>query len=147
MQITKGSVGLLLSIVFLLTGTAAVAGPPEHAKGRPPEKFYWVDAIGDPGFYEWSLGYCPAGFEVMMSWEFEGFWMVHQSTPGKEHWEFYHSAIPTKIWNVDDPSMAISGVPGSGMNRHWTGVAFVSTRYINHGQPESRRIGLDDDYW
>lgn len=115
-----------LSLVVFVAADASLAAPPDHAKGTPPEKFYWVDAIGEPVTYQWSIGSCPDGFQVMMSMTYQGFWMVHQSTPGKDQWEFYHSAVPTKIWNADDPSYYVDGVPGTGINRHWTGAGFDS---------------------
>ena len=33
---------------FALGSVSANAGPPDHANGKPPEKFYWVDVFGGP---------------------------------------------------------------------------------------------------
>jgi len=123
--IKKLAVAALSLSMFIIAGLS-LAAPPDHANGKPPEKFYWVDVFGGPTTYEFAFVSCPAGFDTMMSVTYQGFWMVHHSKPGKEEWEFYHSATPAKIWNSDDPSIFVEGVPGQGLNRHWTGEAFNS---------------------
>ena len=66
------------------------------------------------------------GFSTLITVTFQGFWMTHAETPGKDGWEFYHSAYPTRIANEDDPSIYVDGIPGQHINRHWVAEPFGS---------------------
>lgn len=126
MKFLKSFTFSVIAIALFMTPELSVADPPEHAKGNPPDKFYWVDEIGDPLTFDFKLADCPAGFEAWVSITYEGFWMTFYNGRGEEQWENYHSATPVKIWNADDSSIYVESVPGSGLQRIWTAVAFDS---------------------
>ncbi len=112
------------SALLLTLGTSA-ANPPPQAKGHPPDKVYWVEANGGPTSYTFPFISC-GGFDTTLTVTFQGFWITHYPTPGKDGWEFYHSAYPTRVSNADDDSIFVEGIPGQVLNRHWTGEPFAS---------------------
>lgn len=116
---------LVIGLLFVLASGTSSAAPPAHANGNPPEKFYWVDVFGGPTTVQFPFISCDA-FDTVMTLTFQGFWMTHHATPGKDGWEFYHSAWPSSIANSDDESISVEGIPGQVMNRHWTAEAFAS---------------------
>jgi hypothetical protein len=115
----------LIAMALIFAAGLSVATPPEHAKGNPPEKVYWIDEFGEPSTFEFPFIPCD-GFGTVMTMTIAGFWMTHHETPGKDGWEFYHSAQISKISNADDDSMFVEGIPGQVMNRHWTAEPFAS---------------------
>ena len=126
MKFLKSLITSIFALALFMASALSVAGPPEHAKGNPPDRFYWSEEVGDPMTFEFPLAYCPAGFEAWMSITYQGFWMTFYNGRGEEQWENYHSATPVKIWNADDPTIYVESVPGSGVRRIWTAVAFDS---------------------
>ena len=100
--------------------------------GTPPEKFYWMDEIGEPGVFSYGLADC-GNFEAIVTVEISGFWMTHYpqgngngNGQGQNQWEFYHSAQAVLVENSEDDSIFVEGIPGNVMNRHWTGKPFES---------------------
>ena len=125
MKLSKTLATFIGLIVFALGSVSAVAGPPDHANGKPPEKFYWIDVFGGPTTFTDGFIECD-GFSTLITITLQGFWMTHAATPGKDGWEFYHSAYPTTIANENDPSIFVEGIPGQHINRHWVAEPFAS---------------------
>ena len=116
---------VLTAIALASAASMSAAAPPDHAQGNPPQKFYWIDEFGEPGTFEFPFIPCD-GFDAVMTMTIAGFWMTHHATPGKDGWEFYHSAQVSRISNANDPSIYVEGIPGQVMNRHWTAEPFDS---------------------
>lgn len=117
-------VKLLLCLLISLSTVTAWAAPPEHAKGSPPTKSYWLDVFGEAWEATFPYASCD-GFETEITIVISGFWITHTNHPKRDVFEFYHSAWATRISNVSDPSIFVDGVPGQTMNRHWPQESFT----------------------
>ena len=109
---------LLLCLLFSFSVLNAWAGPPAHAKGTPPTKTYWLDVYGEATEYTFPFVDCGA-FPTELTVQLSGFWITHTGHPKRDTWEFYHSAVPSRIANALDDSIYVEGVPGAGIQRHW----------------------------
>ena len=121
----KNVIASLIALALIIVAGSSVAAQPDHAKRNPPQKFYWIDELGEPVPQTSEFLPCD-GFDTLLTVTFQGFWMSHPGTPGKDQWEFYHSAWPSKISRADDPSIFVEGKPGGKINRHWTAEPFAS---------------------
>lgn len=125
MKRTTMLASVLIALAFGLTIGTSAADPPPQAKGSPPDKFYWIELNGGPTTLDFLFVPCD-GFDTVMSLTLQGFWITHYDNPGKQGWEFYHSAWASRIANADDTSIFVEGIPGQVMNRHWTATPFES---------------------
>ena len=115
---------IIIVCITLLSISTAIAGPPDHAKGAPPDKMYMVD-IGGP--FIQTVPYISCGdFETSITITIGGFWITHPKNAKKGLWEFYHSDWPITITNLSDSTQYVDSIPGTVMNRHWTGEPFNS---------------------
>lgn len=108
---------LLICLLFSFSTFNAWAAPPAHAKGTPPTKTYWLDVFGEAGVFSFPFADC--GFPTQITLEIAGFWMVHPGHPTRDVWEFYHSAVASRITNMNDESIYVEGIPGQTLTRHW----------------------------
>ena len=113
----------LFAAFWIVAASISSAAPPDHSKGRPPEKFYWVDVFGGPSTFTGPLLPCD-GFDVNITITYQGFWVVYPDTPGREDFESYQSITPISLSNSEDPSIFVESIPGSHVSRRWTGTAF-----------------------
>jgi len=118
----KSLLSTLISVaVFFIFTIGASAAP----KGEEPTKYYWEDELGDPFVAEELFLSCD-GFDVILQYEYSGWWMVHPETNGKNPWESYFSFSRMRVFNESNPDLYMDGVPGGKWNRKWTGVGFDS---------------------
>jgi hypothetical protein len=111
-----------LCLVFSLSTLNALAEPPAHAKGSPPTKTYWLDVFPTAG--EFTFPFVDCGFPTEMTVELAGFWITHTGHPKRDVWEFYHSALVSRITNLVDTSIYVEGIPGQNLTRHWPQESF-----------------------
>lgn len=107
---------LLAAAIVLLLGT--------NVWSAKPEKQYMVD-IGGPFTNTFDFIHC-GDFGTTMTVTIDGFWIYHPPKNNKGGWEFYHSNWPVTITNALDNTYFVESIPGSVMNRHWTGEPFAS---------------------
>ena len=117
MKITQ-SLKVLLCLLLLISVHNAWAAPPAHAKGSPPTKTYWLDFFGEAGEFTFDFVDCGA-FQTTLTVQLTGFWITHTGHPKRDTWEFYHSAVPTRVANALDESLYVDSVPGTSLNRLW----------------------------
>ena len=79
--------------------------------------------FGGPSTGTYPLLPCD-GFDVNITITYQGFWVVHPATPGRDDFESYQSITPISLSNSEDPSIFVESVPGSHVTRHWTSTAF-----------------------
>jgi hypothetical protein len=108
----------LICLVFVFFALNASGAPPDHAKGSPPTKTYWLEEFGEAFEGTFPFADC-GGFETEITVQISGFWINHTDHPQRETWEFFHSAFPTSIANASDPSIYVEGIPGQSINRLW----------------------------
>ncbi len=127
MKFSRTTITWVVAALFAVFSASALSAPPAHSKGKgtPPTRFIWLEVFGDAGVFVFPFISCPA-FETEMTLTISGFWIFHPAKPGKDEFEFYHSAVVTEIANADDPSIKVEGIPGQVLNRHWTGTPFAS---------------------
>lgn len=117
---------VVLALVLTLGSGLSAADPPDHAQGNPPQKFYWIDVFGEPSTFVFPFIVECDGFGTVMTLTLDGFWIFHPKNNGRDAWEFYHSAWPSRIANANDETLYVEGIPGQVINRHWTGEPFAS---------------------
>jgi hypothetical protein len=124
MKFFKSLLSLVTFITLSVVALNAFSAPPSG--GGPPSKYYWDEVVGDPGEWDDPLISCD-GFEVWIHVEYSGWWIYHPATPGKGGWEFYHTAVATRVYNASNPDLFVEGKRGGHWNRHWAGEPFESS--------------------